>query len=115
MNGFHEYSTCRGLSYAPQAGARLYLDMAKRYTTDVTAGYRLQRKREVNYTQVQALIRNTLEKVIFFYFRFFSLFPSSFLLMEQSYDSPNCFTSNIRTKALSGEISLRFAAALMKI
>ena len=114
MNGFHEYSTCRGLSYAPQAGARLYLDMAKRYTTDVTAGYRLQRKREVNYTQVQALIKNTLEKVIFFYFRFFSLL-SSFLLMEQSYDSPNCFTSNIRTKALSGEISLRFAAALMKI
>ena len=68
MNGFHEYSTCRGLSYAPQAGARLYLDIAKRYTTDVTAGYRLQRKREVNYTQVQALIR-----------LFFS-FPEQFLV-----------------------------------
>lgn len=71
MNGFHEYSTYRGLSYAPQAGARLYLDIAKRYTTDVTAGYRLQRKREVNYTQVQALITNTLEKVIFSISAFF--------------------------------------------
>lgn len=79
MNGFHEYSTCRGLSYAPQAGARLYLDMAKRYTTDVTAGYRLQRKREVNYTQVQALITNTLEKVIFS-ISAFSSFPEQFLV-----------------------------------